>query len=239
MASSQVCANSVAKMSERRREEALFFPAMAVLIIVTVVLGFARTFFLAPMYHYQLPNALVALHGAVFSAWIALFAIQATLVPVGHLVLHRRIGVAGAYLLGLVVLLGCLIMLEGVQRDVSRPGLDQARIFSLNLVELTVAVTLLGRGLLLRRDAGAHKRLMLLGTVALLGPAVVRWPFAFVALHHPSSALCSTVSPFSRSPSICGHGEGCIVPLSLPECRSSSSRQLPFPYRRLLSCMIR
>jgi len=162
---------------------------MAVLFIATVFLGFARTFFLAPMYHYELPNALVSVHGTVFSAWIVLFAVQATLVPAGRADLHKRLGVAGAYLFGIVVLLGCLIMLEGLRRDVSRPGLDEPRIFSLNLVGLVIAVALLSRGLLLRRDAQAHKRLMLLGTVPLLGPAVIRWPFAIVALHPPIVGL--------------------------------------------------
>jgi hypothetical protein len=152
-------------------------------------LGFARTFFLGPMYHYELPNALVSVHGMVFSAWIALLAVQATLVPAGRIDLHKRLGVAGVYLLGFVVLLGCLIMLEGLWRDVSRPGLDGTRIFSLNLVGFCVAVALLSRGLLLRRDAQTHKRLMLLGTVPLLGPAVVRWPFGFVALHPPIVGL--------------------------------------------------
>lgn len=189
MAFSEVSTASPAKQSSRSRAEAFFFPLMAVLIVATVLLGFARTFFLAPLYHYELPNPLVAVHGTVFSAWIALFAVQATLVPAERLDLHKRLGLAGVYLLGLVVLLGCLIMLEGLRRDVSLPGLDEARIFSLNLVGFSVAVALLWRGLLLRRDPQTHKRLMLLGTVVLVGPAVVRWPFGFVALHPPMVGL--------------------------------------------------
>lgn len=189
MASTEVSAASWAKGSSRSRIEAVFFPLMALLIVATVVLGFARTFFLAPMYHNELPNSLVAVHGTVFSAWVALFAVQATLVPVGRVALHKRLGVAGAVLLGLVVLLGYLIMLEGVWRDVSRPGLDQTQIFSLNLVGFNVAVGLLSCGLVFRRDPQTHKRLMLLGTVALVGPAVVRWPFGFVALHPPVVGL--------------------------------------------------
>jgi hypothetical protein len=137
MAFSEVSAAPPAKRSSRSRAEAFFFPLMAVLFVATVFLGFARTFFLAPMYHYELPSPLVAVHGAVFSAWIALFAVQATLAPAGRPDLHKRLGVAGAYLLGVVVLLGCLIMLEGLRSDVSRPGLDQPRIFALNLERQT------------------------------------------------------------------------------------------------------
>ena len=34
-----------------------------------------------------------------------------------------------------------------------------------------------GWGMLDRRDAAAHKRLMMLGTLAIMGPAINRWPF--------------------------------------------------------------
>ena len=189
MAFSEASAAPPEKKSLRSRAEVFFFPLMAVLFIATVFVGFARTFFLGPMYNYVLPNLLVSVHGTVFSAWIVLFAVQATLVPAGRTDVHQRLGIAGAYLFGSVVLLGCLIMLEGLRRDVSRPGLDEPGIFSLNLVGLVIAIALIWRGLLLRRDAQAHKRLMLLGTVPLLGPAVIRWPFLIVALHPPIVGL--------------------------------------------------
>ncbi len=56
---------------------------MALPIIAAVFLGFARTFFLAPIYHYHLPNLLFAVHGTVFASWIALFGVQTRWWPLG------------------------------------------------------------------------------------------------------------------------------------------------------------
>jgi hypothetical protein len=84
-----------------------------------VFLGFARTFFLAPMYHYHLPNLLVAVHGVVFASWIALFALQTSLVAAGRVDLHRKLGAFGAVLVGLVFIMAYAVMLEdctGVSR---------------------------------------------------------------------------------------------------------------------------
>ena len=179
---------SVASRTTRPTAERLFFPIMAMLIVAAVFLGFARTFFLAPLYQSHLPNALVALHGVVFSAWIAWFAVQANLVSAGRLDLHKRLGAAGAFLLALVILLGCLIMLEGLRRDASRSGLDQPRIFALNLIGFSIAVTLLVRGLQLRRNPPAHKRLMLLTPPRTFSPSQS-------AIHPHQSAKIMSAQP--------------------------------------------
>jgi hypothetical protein len=44
-------------------------------------------------------------------------------------------------------------------------------------------------GLLLRRNPASHKRLMLFGTVGMVGPAIARWPFALIASKPPLVGL--------------------------------------------------
>ena len=83
MATSEASSAAFVSRPARLRLEQAFFPFMALLIVAAVLLGFARTFFLAPMYKYHLPNVLVAVHGVVFASWIALFAIQTSLVAAG------------------------------------------------------------------------------------------------------------------------------------------------------------
>ena len=51
----------------RRRFENLFFSGMAVLILATVFLGFARTYYLAGLFKAPLPNLIIHIHGAVKS----------------------------------------------------------------------------------------------------------------------------------------------------------------------------
>jgi hypothetical protein len=52
--------------------ENLFFSSMAGVFLVSVFIGFARTYYLAGLFRAPLPNLLVHIHGAVFSAWILL-----------------------------------------------------------------------------------------------------------------------------------------------------------------------
>ena len=80
-----------------------FFPAMAVLILITVFIGFARTYFLAGMFRAPLPNLLIHIHGVVFLSWILLLITQSTLISAGRPDIHRRLGLAGFGLACLMV----------------------------------------------------------------------------------------------------------------------------------------
>jgi hypothetical protein len=53
-------------------------------------------------------------------------------------------------------------------------------LFAVDVLQLSAFGVLVAWALCARRDAAAHKRLMILATVALMGPALSRWPFSFV-----------------------------------------------------------
>ena len=181
MAASEANSATFASRPEHLRLETVFFPFMALLLVAAVVLGFARTFFLAPMYHYHLPNLLVAVHGVVFASWIAVFAIQTSLVAAGRVDLHRKLGAFGAVMVGLVFVMAYAVMLEGLHRGFTPLAKDEAQILALDVVGVNASFAMFVAGLLLRRNPGFHKRLMLYGTIGMVGPAIARWPFAFIA----------------------------------------------------------
>lgn len=191
MAAGEASSAAFARRPARLRLEDFFFPTMALLIIAAVFLGFARTFFLAPVYHYHLPNLLVAIHGVVFASWIALFAVQTSLVAAGRVDLHRKLGALGAVLVGLIFVMAYAVMLEGVHRGFSVPGQesiserDRAQILALDVVGINFSFAMWVAGLLFRRSPESHKRLMLFGTIGMIGPAIARWPFAFIASKPP------------------------------------------------------
>jgi hypothetical protein len=66
------------------RFDNFFFPGMAVVILATVFIGFARSYYLAGVFRAPLPNLLVHIHGAVFSSWIVLLITQTSLVAAGR-----------------------------------------------------------------------------------------------------------------------------------------------------------
>ncbi|MGA7360992.1 MAG: hypothetical protein WBW70_19215, partial [Candidatus Sulfotelmatobacter sp.] len=69
-----------------------FSPGIAILILVTVFVGFARSYFLAGVFRAPLPNLLIHIHGAVFSSWIFLLITQTLLVSAGRVDIHRWLG---------------------------------------------------------------------------------------------------------------------------------------------------
>ena len=73
-----------------RRFDSAFFSAMAVVVLVSVLVGFSQTYFVAP-----LPNLIVKIHAAVFSLWIFLLIVQTSLVATNRVDVHRRLGLFG------------------------------------------------------------------------------------------------------------------------------------------------
>jgi hypothetical protein len=163
----------------RKRADDFFFIFAAVLILLAVFIGFARTYYLAGVFHAHLPSLLVHFHGAVFTCWILVFVVQIALVSSHHIRWHMRLGIFAIILAVVMVLVGFATLIAVVRRHaVFHMGLDT--LFAGDVLQLSTFALLVGWGFLARRDAPAHKRLMILGTVALLGPALARWPFPFV-----------------------------------------------------------
>lgn len=159
-----------------------FFAGMALAIAATVLLGFARTYFLAGMFQAKLPSPLVHVHAAVFLSWIIFLAVQIWLVSSGRVGWHRQLGMFGAALALAVVVLGFLTATQSFTRGFSPPGssIPPATFYAIPVMQVLTFCVLFAAGFMKRMDGAAHKRLMLIATFAILGPAISRWPFPIV-----------------------------------------------------------
>ncbi|HEY5253775.1 MAG TPA: hypothetical protein VIJ53_03920 [Acidobacteriaceae bacterium] len=155
------------------RADDIFFPAMGCLILAIVVSGFGRSYFFAGMMLARLPNKLVHVHGAVFVLWIFLLVVQPWLVSAHKLRWHMKLGVLSVVLLPAMSILGILTLLDFIRRAQPDDGLELTLVGDMEILMLFVGLTTWG--LLARRDSTAHKRLMILGTMAIMGPAIGRW----------------------------------------------------------------
>jgi hypothetical protein len=164
------------------RPDDVFFPAMGFLILSVVVLGFAQTYFFAGMLRAQLPSTLVHIHGALFVSWIFLVTIQPLLVAMGKVTWHKTLGVFGVILPPLLVVFGVLTLFAFIRRTGADADVPPELLLTGDLEELALFVVLTSWGLLVRRQAASHKRLMIMGTMAMLGPAIARWPIPFSPL---------------------------------------------------------
>ena len=163
------------------RNDRPFYAGMSTSIVVTVFVGFARTYYLRRYYHAEALPLLVHLHGAVFTAWILLFATQTALVAGRRIDLHRRLGVAGAALAGLLVVLGLTTAIVSARRNVAAGHEEALTFLAIPLGDMLVFSVLTTAGILNRRRGEMHKRLMLLATISILDAAIVRWPLAIMA----------------------------------------------------------
>jgi hypothetical protein len=155
-----------------------FFTAMAIAIGVTVIAGFVRTYYLRLYFGSPPISPLLHLHGFVFSAWVALYIGQTSLVAAGRVRLHRRLGVAGGVLAVILVLVGTVTAIIRVRQGAAPPGGPPPLVFLVvPLADMVVFAGLLATALYHRRQAAVHKRLMLLATVALLAAPIARLPF--------------------------------------------------------------
>ena len=183
-----------AQSPSRRSAEHRFFWRMSVLIAAVVFIGFARTYFLAGFFHARpLPAPIVHLHGAVFTGWIVLLVAQASLAAGGRTDVHRRLGIAGLVLAPLIIILGFLVAHEMLERMWAVPGFDAKGIYAVALSQILGFAVPVFSALRLRRKSAFHKRLILIGTIAMLTAGFGRWPVHFL-LHKPLPAMLATFS---------------------------------------------
>jgi hypothetical protein len=178
-----------------RRSDTLFFSGMAAIILVSVFIGFARSYYLAGVFKAPLPNLLVHVHGVVFSCWILLLIVQTSLVATGRLDVHRRLGLLGFALACLMVVLGVLVATDSVARHFV-PGEAGTPVRAFYTVPLSVMLafgTLIYFAFRNRFDPAAHKRLILIATIAILDAAFERWPVPAKWWGERTAALLCTV----------------------------------------------
>ena len=171
---------AVASTRDPPRSEDTFFAGMAAAIILTALLGFSRTYFLRPILPVPTPaprelTPLIHLHAALSVSWVLLLLVQVRLVAAKRIDVHRKLGVAGAVLAALLVVVGILTALHGVARGVAPFGLDPHRFLIVPLSSIGLFALFVVAGITARRTPQSHKRLMLLATIALLPPAIARW----------------------------------------------------------------
>ena len=166
---------SAVMTAKGRSRDRRFFTGMAVAAALTVFIGFAPTYYLSGAFGGRPLTTLVHVHGAIATAWILLFLTQTSLIAARRTDLHRRLGVAGALLAVLLLVVGYLTAVEGARRGVTPPGGPPPLAFlAVPIGTLVVFAILVGAGLAQRRRSETHKRLMLLATIAILTPAIAR-----------------------------------------------------------------
>lgn len=150
-----------------------FFVAMASTIILVAFAGFAPSFYLRAAFQPDTKlSILLHVHGAVFSTWIILFLVQATLIVRNSRVMHRRLGWFAVALAVTMVALIAAATIEEMRRIPPSPPPPVA--LALNTFDTLVFAILVSCAIVLRKRSEWHKRLLLSATLILLGAPILR-----------------------------------------------------------------
>jgi hypothetical protein len=177
------------------RYDRVFYTAISIAMAVVVFAGFSSTYYLpiasggrAQTVSGGPVTPLVHAHGLLFTAWIALFVMQTTLIARKRVAAHRTLGTAGALLALTMVIAGTAVALSTAARGAGPPGIDPRSFLLVPLVDLVLFTAFVGTALYFRRNRDAHKRLMLLASVSIVAAAFARIagtatnPFVFFGL---------------------------------------------------------
>ena len=159
----------------RKGGERRLYTGAALLALLIVFAGFARTYYLKGAYGTPDLSVLVHMHGFVMTAWVTLFLVQVRLVATGRTDLHRRLGVIGAALAILLVIVGMITAITAARNGVT-PGPPPLVFLAIPIGDMAVFTILITAAILYRRRADFHKRLMLLATLSILTAAIARIP---------------------------------------------------------------
>jgi hypothetical protein len=143
---------------------------MALLALAIVVDGFGRAYFFAGMVRAHLPSPLVHVHAAILTTWITIQALQPIQVAVDRVDWHQRLGILGMVVAVAVPVIGVLAVIGEIRRPPFVVS-DEAADLAFALAAVVDFALLASLGLRERhKDLSAHKRLLLLATISILGP---------------------------------------------------------------------
>ncbi|MEO6249027.1 MAG: hypothetical protein ABIO85_10685 [Sphingomicrobium sp.] len=155
----------------------VYFVAFTSIFVALVLTGFSRRYFIPIANGTFSRPAVVHIHGLLFLTWTLLLLLQASLAATGRLRVHRKIGSIGAWLIIPMLSLGTLVAARDTVHDFNN-GDGQAALsfFYGELADLAQFGLLAGAAMLLRYKPDFHKRLVIIGSLGLLGAAIGRIP---------------------------------------------------------------
>jgi hypothetical protein len=168
------------------RYDRVFYGGMGTLLAAIAVAGFAPTFYLRSWFgapptiagSTQL-TTLAQLHGAVYTAWMVLFITQTSLIATRRVKVHRRLGLAGAGLAAVMIVVGYMTAIAAARRGAAPPGAESLPFLVVPLFDVLLFAIFVTAAVLRRRDKESHKRLMLLAYISIIGAGVARLPGMF------------------------------------------------------------
>lgn len=160
----------------RRPSDRNLFLAAAIGFPLLVLLAYFQSYYFSSFFAVKpLANALVHAHGVVMTLWVVYFSTQIALVRSKNVRLHMSLGMAGAVLAAVVIIVGLLTAYDShVVRRTAPPGINPYGIFLVAIADMVLFAVFVGGAIYFRRRPAEHKSLMLMTAINFLPAAFFR-----------------------------------------------------------------
>jgi hypothetical protein len=157
-----------------------FYMWMAASCFLIAVIGFLPTYWMPLAQGNFKAEPMVHVHGIMMFGWVTFFFTQTWLVAQGRVLTHRTWGMLGISIItGIAFIVPTILSLRLAQAAL--PGqpaqaVHDARAFTwVTAGGLLFLVTTFVLAIVKLKDSEAHKRLILLTTISMLGAPIARW----------------------------------------------------------------
>ena len=162
------------RFAPRARWDRDFFLLMVGLIWLGILMGFVPDIIAHVRTHKPAYPLVVHIHAAAFVGWLVLLTTQVALIRSGRADIHRRLGIAGAVLAPIMVVLGLAASVIVDRIHFTGPDRDPS-FLAIQLADLVNFGTLATAAIVWRKTPSAHKRLILLATIFIANAGFARW----------------------------------------------------------------
>lgn len=155
------------------RPKVFVWAAAAALFVVLA--GFAPTYYLKGLFGSPSLSTLVHAHGLVMTVWFGTLMAQVLLVSSGNVRVHRKLGIFGAVVAVMVLVIGTATAITAARNGVT-PGPPPLVFLAIPLGDMVVFAILVALGFAYRQRGDFHKRYMICASLGILTAAIARMP---------------------------------------------------------------
>ena len=164
---------STADDTANYRSDQPFFVRLSIFLSLLIAFGFAQFAARGYVDIAQVP-VWVHLHALLMLVWLALFVTQNRLAASGNLALHRKLGWISAYLVVLLVGLGCFNGIMAIKLGRVPPIFTPPYFLALTQVGSVVFGGMVFAAITRRKQTDYHRRLMMGALIGITDPALGR-----------------------------------------------------------------
>ncbi len=163
-----------ARFAPRAKRDRDFFLLMVALIWLGILMGFVPDIAAHIRTHKPAYPLIVHIHAAAFVGWLCLLTTQVALIRGGRADIHRKLGIAGAILASVMVVLALAASVIVDRLHFGTP-LNDPSFLAIQLADILDFGVLVAAAIIWRKTPSAHKRLILLATIFIANAGFSRW----------------------------------------------------------------